>query len=172
MPGPSVLLTCPALKLIRPNPRKITAVLGRSDRVEGDFISLTWALVHWWGRLDPGTFQGQSLPCPSVMSNIALPLSVCTKWEGIHHRAAPPAPACPALQPAPGTHGPAPCMVWHPSSNASTALHGANQQAASHCHHWPTPLLHHQLLHPSAPHHPCLAMEPRPSPPSFTCRLP
>lgn len=115
-------------------------------------------------------FSPQSLLRANFSTSVCV--SVCAKWGGIHHRAAPPAPACPVLLPALGTHGRAPSTVWHPSSNASTALHGASRQAASRCHHWPTPLHHHQRLRLSVPHHLCLATGPRLSPPSSTCRLP
>lgn len=101
------------------------------------------------------------------------PLMLCTQWEGIHRRAALPAPVCPVLLLALDIHGLAPSMVWHPSSNANTVLHGASRQAASHCHPWPTPLLHQQqqLLRLSVPHHLCLDTEPRLFLPNFTCLL-
>lgn len=99
------------------------------------------------------------------------PQMLCTQ-EGIPRRAALPAPVCPVLLLALHTHGPAPSTVWHPSSNASTAHQGASQQAASHCHHWLTPLLHQQQQHRlSVPHLPCLAMGLSPFLPNFTCLL-
>lgn len=57
-PRRSVLLCGPILKPIHSTPDRPSSRGEEGSGVKSDFISVAWALDHWWGHLDLGAVQG------------------------------------------------------------------------------------------------------------------